>query len=168
MRRTISVKSSFFGVQADVDEGGPQTQAATDRAACADVAPAPATPGKGAIAGTGHAACGGPRPGPAPTAARPAAATSHVTPPANHNRKAGKADALSSATGPSTARCAVEGHDAAKMSPRICMMQQRCHHASASARSPSSPPMPRPSLQRASTARQEKFQLPIVAQNLHL
>jgi hypothetical protein len=45
-------------------------------------------------------------------------------------------------------------------------MQQRCHHASASARSPSSPPMPRPRLQRAATARQEKFQLPIAAQNL--
>ena len=49
-----------------------------------------------------HAAGGGPRPGQAPAAARPAAATSHDTPPANHNRKAGKADALSSATGPST------------------------------------------------------------------
>jgi hypothetical protein len=38
-------------------------------------------------------------------------------------------------------------------------MQQRCHHASASARSPSWPPMPRPCLQRAAIARQEKFQL---------
>jgi hypothetical protein len=38
-------------------------------------------------------------------------------------------------------------------------MQQRCLHTSASARSPSSPPMPRPRLQRAATARQEKIQL---------
>jgi len=40
-------------------------------------------------------------------------------------------------------------------------MQQRCHHASTSARSPSWPPIPRPRLQRAATARREKVQLRI-------
>jgi hypothetical protein len=44
-------------------------------------------------------------------------------------------------------------------------MQQRCYHASASARSPSWPPMPRPRLQRAATALREKVQLPIREQN---
>ena len=63
----------------------------------------PATREGGRTAAPRHAVGGEPRPGPAP--ARPAAATSHATPPANHNSKAGKADALSSATGPSTARC---------------------------------------------------------------
>jgi hypothetical protein len=45
------------------------------------------------------------------------------------------------------------------------VMQQRCHHASASARSPSWPPMPRPRLQRAATARREKIQLRIREQS---
>jgi hypothetical protein len=49
--------------------------------------------------------------------------------------------------------------------PLHSAMQQRCHHASASARSPSSQTMPRPRLQRAATARQEKFQPPIAEQN---
>jgi hypothetical protein len=44
-------------------------------------------------------------------------------------------------------------------------MQQRCHHASASARSPSWQPMPRPRLQRAATARREKVQLRIREQS---
>jgi hypothetical protein len=44
-------------------------------------------------------------------------------------------------------------------------MQQRCHHVSASARSPSWPPMPRPRLQRAATARREKVQLSIREQS---
>ena len=44
-------------------------------------------------------------------------------------------------------------------------MQQRCRHASASARSPSWPPMPRPRLQRAATARREKVQLRIREQS---
>jgi hypothetical protein len=44
-------------------------------------------------------------------------------------------------------------------------MQQRCHHASASARSPSWPSMPRPRLQRAATARREKVQLRIREQS---
>jgi hypothetical protein len=43
--------------------------------------------------------------------------------------------------------------------PLHSVMQQRCHHASASARSPSWPPMPRPRLQRAATDRREKVQL---------
>jgi len=46
-------------------------------------------------------------------------------------------------------------------------MQQRCHHASASARSPSWPPMPRPRLQRAATARREKVQLRIREQSFY-
>ena len=44
-------------------------------------------------------------------------------------------------------------------------MQQRCHHASASALSPSWPSMPRPRLQRAATARREKVQLRIREQS---
>jgi hypothetical protein len=44
-------------------------------------------------------------------------------------------------------------------------MQQICHHASTSARSPSWPPMPRPRLQRAATARREKVQLRIREQS---
>jgi hypothetical protein len=44
-------------------------------------------------------------------------------------------------------------------------MQQRCHHASASARSPSWPTMPRPRLQRVATARREKVQLRIREQS---
>jgi hypothetical protein len=55
---------------------------------------------------------------------------------------------LSSANGPSTAA-----------------LQQRCHRTSASARSPSWPPMPGPHLQRAATVRPERIQLPIVEQN---
>jgi len=39
-------------------------------------------------------------------------------------------------------------------------MQQRCHHTSVSARSPSWPTMPRPRLHRAATALREKAQVP--------
>jgi hypothetical protein len=41
--------------------------------------------------------------------------------------------------------------------PLHSAMQQRCHHASASARSPSWPPMPRPRLQRAATPGQRRL-----------
>jgi len=44
-------------------------------------------------------------------------------------------------------------------------MQQRCHHTSASARSPSWQPMPRPRLQWAATVRREKVQLRIREQS---
>ena len=44
--------------------------------------------------------------------------------------------------------------------PLHSVMQQRCHHSSASARSPSSLTMPRLCLQRAATAQKEKFQIP--------
>ena len=94
-----------------------------------------------------HGVCGRLHPGQAPASDRPADATSHDMPPANHNRMAGKADAQLSV------------HS---------VMQQRCHHASASARSPSSPPMSRPLLHQTATARQEKFQLPIAEQNFFL
>jgi len=50
--------------------------------------------------------------------------------------------------------------------PLHSVMQQRCH-ASASARSPSWPPMPRPRLHRATTARREKVKLPIREQNFN-
>jgi hypothetical protein len=91
-------------VEADVDEGGPRLQAATDRASCAAAPhqpPPPATRrspqrtaprhGEGGqrrrrTATQRHTASGGPRPGPAPAAARPAAVASHATPPANINR----------------------------------------------------------------------------------
>jgi hypothetical protein len=63
----------------------------------------------------------------------------------------GKTDVLSSANHPST------------VAP-----QRRCHRTSASAWSPSWPPMPRPHLQRAATVRQKKIQLPIAEQNFSI
>ena len=96
-----------------------------------------------------HAACGRPRPGQAPAAARPADATSHDTPRACQQQlDGGEADVPSSVTDPSTARCSKD---------------VTTHH-----RSGARPRMPRPSLQRAATARQEKFQLPIAEQNFGL
>ncbi len=93
-----------------------------------------------------HTVSGGHRPGQAPANDRPADTTSHDTPPANNNRMTG--------------RCPV-----VRNRPLHSVMQQRCHHASVLARSLSSPPMPRPSLQQAATVLQEKFQLPVVEQN---
>ena len=46
-----------------------------------------------------------------------------------------------------------------------CVMQERCHHTSASDRIPSWPPMPPTSLQRAATVRREKVQLRIREQS---
>jgi hypothetical protein len=60
---------------------------------------------------------------------------------------AGKTDVLSSANGPSTAT-----------------LQQKCHQTSASAPSPSWPPMPGPSLLQAATVWPEQMQLPIAAE----
>jgi hypothetical protein len=60
------------------------------------------------------------------------------------------------------------GHPVVSNRPLHHAMQQRCHHASASARSPSWPPMPRPRLQRAATARREKVQLRIREQSFYL
>jgi hypothetical protein len=52
-----------------------------------------------------HTAGCGPRPCSAPAAPRPATAAPHDTSPANNNKAGGNEDILSSATGPSTARC---------------------------------------------------------------
>jgi hypothetical protein len=156
-------------VEADVDEGGPRLQAATDRAACAAAphqhqppppstrrSPQRAVPrhGEGGqrlrrTAAPRHTANGGPRPGRAPAAARPAVVAPHATPrppPTTTGRRKGGCPVVSNR-------------------PLHRAMQQRCQHASASAQSPSWPPMPRPHLQRAATARREKVQLPIAEQN---
>jgi hypothetical protein len=87
-------------------------------------------------------------PRPEHASARPAAATPTPRPPHPRKQDGGEIDVLSSANGPSTVA-----------------LQQRCHHTSASAGSPSWQPMPRPRLQRAATARPEKIQLPIAEQN---
>jgi hypothetical protein len=144
-------------------------KAATDRAACAATphqhqpphtgtrhSPQLAAPRHGEdgqrrrrTAAPRHTAGGGPRPGPAPARARPAAVAPHATPrppPTTTGRRKG-------------------GCPVVRNRPLHRTMQQRCHHASASARSPSWPPMPRPHLQRAATARREKVQFPIVEQN---
>ena len=113
-------------VEADVDEGGPRLQAATDRAACAAAPhqhqqPAPATRrspqraaprhGEGGqrrrrSAAPRHTAGGGPRPPPPPPAPQPKPHTPRS--PANNNRIE-EEDVLSSATGPSTARYSKDG-----------------------------------------------------------
>ena len=92
-------------VEADVDEGGPRLQAATDRAACAAAqqqhqphppatrhSPQRTAPrhGEGGQrrcrnAAPRHTAGGGPRPGPTPAAARPAAPAPHATLPRQHS-----------------------------------------------------------------------------------
>jgi hypothetical protein len=63
---------------------------------------------------------------------------------------------------PTTTGLRKRGYPVVSNRPIHSEMQQRCHHTSASARSPSWPPMPRPRLQRAATARREKVQLPII------
>jgi hypothetical protein len=122
-------------VEADVDEGGPRLQAATDREACA-AAPhqhqptppshktqstascAPDGEGgqhRGRTAAPRHTAGCGPRPGRAPAAARPAAVAPHATPrppPTTTGRRKG-------------------GCPVVNNRPLHRVMQQRCHHASA-------------------------------------
>jgi hypothetical protein len=66
---------------------------------------------------------------------------------------------------PTTTGCRKGGCPVISNRPLHCVMQQRCHHASASARSPSWLSMPRPRLQRAATARREKVQFPMREQN---
>ena len=78
---------------------------------------------------------------------RPAAGAPHDTFPANNNR-------------PEEMRTSCRQNR-----PLHRVMQQRCHHTSASDRSPSWPPMPRPRLQWAATARREKVQLRIREQS---
>ena len=79
-----------------------------------------------------HTAGCGPRPCSAPDAPRPATAAPHDTSPSNNNKAGGKEDILSSATGPSTARCSkdVTTHQhrpRARLSfclpPPYCMLQ---------------------------------------------
>jgi hypothetical protein len=66
---------------------------------------------------------------------------------------------------PTTTGCRKGGSPVISNRPLHRAMQQRCHHASESARSPPFPPMPRPRLQRAATVLREKVQLPIREQN---
>jgi len=68
---------------------------------------------------------------------------------------------------PTTTGRRKSGHPVVSNRPLHRVMQQRCHHASASARSPSWPPMPRPRLQRVATARREKVQLRIREQSFY-
>ncbi len=89
----------------------------------------------------------GPRPGPPPP------------PPAPPQQP------LATRSLPTTTGLRKGGHPVVSNRPLHRVMQQRCHHASASARSPSWPPMPRPRLQRAATARREKVQLHIREQS---
>ena len=90
----------------------------------------------------------GKRPEHAHASAHPAAATPTTRPPHPRQQDGRKTGVLSSENGPSTVT-----------------LQQRCHRTSASARSPSWPPMPRPRLQRSATDRPEKIQLPSAEQN---
>jgi hypothetical protein len=83
-------------------------------------------------------------PGARPLFRTPRRRDPHATSPAPTTTGWGKIDVLSSVNGSSTV-----------------VLQQRCHRTSASARSPSWPPMFRPRLQRAPTVRTEKIQLPI-------
>jgi hypothetical protein len=100
--------------------------------------------------------------GPPHSATRPAAGRARDPPPPATalSTQPPTPRPLPTTTGWREGRCPVVSNR-----PLHCVMQQRCHHASASARSPSSPTMPRPLLQRAATARQEKFQVPIAEQN---
>ena len=93
----------------------------------------------------------GPRPGPPP-------------PP----QSAPPTQPLTTRSLPTTTGRRKGGHPVVSNRPLHRAMQQRCHHASASARSPSWPPMPRPRLQRAATARREKVQLRIREQSFSL
>ncbi len=102
-------------------------------------------------AGTLHTAGYGQCPEDAHAAEHPADTTPHIPHPVNNNRMMEKTDVLSSA-----------------ISSTVGAKQQRCHHASSSARSPSCQPMPRPCLQRVATVRPEKTQLPIEEQNFHM
>jgi hypothetical protein len=108
--------------------------------------------GKGASTGAGplgratRPAAGRARAPPPPTTAPPQQPHTTRPPPTTTGRRKGEYPVVSNW-------------------PLHCAMQQRCHHASASARSPSWPPMPRPRLQRAATARREKVQLLIREQS---
>jgi hypothetical protein len=66
---------------------------------------------------------------------------------------------------PTTTGCRKGGCPVISNRPLHCVMQQRCHHSSSSARSPSWLSMPRPRLQRAATAWREKVQFSIREQN---
>jgi hypothetical protein len=94
-----------------------------------------------------YAGGGGPRPGTVPADVRPADTTTNDTPPANNNKMAGRQMSCRHPRQP-----APQGHR---------VMQQRCRHASASARSPSWQPMPRPRLQRAATTGQRRLSSPL-------
>ena len=127
-----------------LDEGGPRSQAATDRALCAAAphqhqSPPPTTRrspqraasrhGEGGqrrrrTATQRHTAVGGPRPGPATAATRPATATLHATLPANNNRMEERRMSCRQQPAPPPS-------DAAKMSPRtsICPDSVLASHA---------------------------------------
>ena len=111
--------------------------------------------GKGARAGAG----------PLRRATRPAAGPARAPPPPP---TAPPPQPLTTRSLPTTTGRRKGGHPVVSNRPLHRAMQQRCHHASASARSPSWPPMPRPRLQRAATARREKVQLRIREQSFYL
>jgi len=108
--------------------------------------------GKGARAGAG----------PLRRATRPAAGPARAPPPPP---PAPPPQPLATRSLPTTTGRRKGGHPVVSNRPLHRAMQQRCHHASASARSPSWPTMPRPRLQRAATARREKVQLRIREQS---
>jgi hypothetical protein len=108
--------------------------------------------GKGARADAGPLRC----------AARPAAGPARAPPPPT---PAPLPQPLATRSLPTTTGRRKGGHPVVSNRPLHRAMQQRCHHASASARSPCWPTMPRPRLQRAATARREKFQLRIREQS---
>jgi hypothetical protein len=108
--------------------------------------PAPAQDRRAAPHGRLRAAPGASRPPPPPPPAPPPQPHTTRPPPTTTGRRKGGSPVVSNR-------------------PLHRAMQQRCHHASASARSPSWPPMPRPRLQRSATARREKVQFPIREQN---
>ncbi len=140
-------------VEADVDEGGPRAQASTDHAACADVShtssshqgrgPAQAQDRSAAPRGRRRAA-----PGTSPRHRPPLSSNLPRHAPCQPQQDGGKG------------RCPVVSNR-----PLHCVMQQRCHHASASVRIPSSRPMSSPRLHLSATDRQDKFQLPIEEEN---
>jgi hypothetical protein len=149
-------------VEADTDEGCPRLQADTNSLACVTVPQQHQPPqqqdtvhrklcpctGKGDNTGTGppsydtRTAAGYARALPPPTSALPSQTHTTRPQPTTTGRRKGEYPVVSNL-------------------PLHCVMQQRCHHTSASARSPSWQPMPRPRLQWAATALREKVQLPI-------
>ena len=154
-------------VEADVDEGGLRLQAATDRSACVAAPHRTSHPPQQKDAVHSCAPARGRWPAPAQDRCAAPHGRLRATPVLRPRRP------------PPRHRCPTRhiprqqqqgrrkgGHPVVSNRPLHRAMQQRCHHASASAPSPSWPPMPRSRLQRAATARREKVQLCIREQRL--